>query len=57
MRLQAVRTVASDGKFHRLPPDKENAGLDQIWKMEPYDINLMVYLLGKEVDQCIFVWK
>ena len=23
-RLQAVRSVASGGKFYRLPPDKEN---------------------------------
>ena len=25
-RLQAVRSVASGGKFYRLPPDKENTG-------------------------------
>jgi len=27
-RLQAVRSVASGGKFYRLPPDKENTEKD-----------------------------
>ena len=30
MRLQAVRSVASDGKSYRLPPDKENTAVRHI---------------------------
>ena len=30
MRLQAVRSVASDSKFYRLPPDKENTGVSRV---------------------------
>ena len=54
-RLQAVRSVASGGKFYRLPPDKENTGFVVIFGINTTsDISKLSYEISRAVRRVKF---